>query len=105
MKRTSMWASVAVVGLAVHMSGRVLTPNGDGINDSVAFTLMSAQNSALHTQVFDVRGRRVAELQPVSSTQLRWDGKDYAARVVQSGVYLVQISENASLWNGVVAVA
>ena len=47
----------------------------------------------------------MAELIPVSSAQLRWDGKDYAGHVVASGMYLVQISENSSLWNGIVAVA
>jgi gliding motility-associated-like protein len=87
------------------MSGRVLTPNGDGINDSVAFTLASTPLSTPRAQVFDVRGRRIAELASLSPEKLRWDGKDYSGRAVESGIYLVQITEDQFLWNGVVAVA
>jgi len=87
------------------MSGRILTPNGDGIHDTVAFTLPASQAGIPRAQVYDVRGRWVAELAAVSSTQLRWDGRDYAGRVVASGVYLVQISEDSALWSGLVAVA
>ena len=102
---TSLGTSILAAALAVQMSGRVLTPNGDGINDSVAFTLPSDGAGTARAQVYDVRGRRVAQLVPASPTQLRWDGRDYAGRVVASGVYLVQISQDAALWNGVVAVA
>jgi len=91
--------------LAVQMSGRILTPNGDGIHDSVAFNLLSPAGNAPSARVFDARGRRVVDLSPVSSTQLRWDGKDFAGRPVASGVYLVQIREESQLWSGVVAVA
>jgi len=105
MKMIIRWTWLATAILAVQMSGRVLTPNGDGINDSVAFNLPASETGIPHAQVYDVRGRRVAELLPSSSNQMRWDGRDYAGRVVASGVYLVQISEDAALWNGVVAVA
>ena len=43
MKKTSLWTSLAMTALAVQMSGRILTPNGDGIHDSVAFTLASPE--------------------------------------------------------------
>jgi len=86
------------------MSGKVLTPNMDGINDRVSFTLGTPAD-APYAQVFDVRGRRVSALSSLSSSQLQWDGKDYAGRTVDSGVYLVQISEASKLWNGIVVVA
>jgi hypothetical protein len=102
---TPLDAIVAAALLAVQMNGRILTPNGDGVNDSVVFNLADTPAGLPRAQVYDVRGRRVAELAPVSPTQLRWDGRDYAGRAVESGVYLVQISEDSALWNGVVAVA
>jgi len=105
MRIVSSWAPLAAIALAVQMSGRTVTPNGDGINDSVAFTLPATQAGFPRAQVYDARGRRVADLAAVSSTQLRWDGRDAAGRVVASGVYLVQISEDSALWSGVVAVA
>jgi hypothetical protein len=105
MKITPFWTSLAAVALAVQMSGKIVTPNGDGINDTVAFTLPANLTGSPRAEVYDVRGHRVANLAPVSANQLRWDGRDYAGRVVSSGVYLVQISEDAALWSGLVAVA
>ena len=105
MTRLHPWMPLAIVALAVHMSGKILTPNGDGINDNIAFTLPSIQLRTPRAQVFDVRGRRVAELQPASPTELRWDGRDSGGRTVQSGLYLVQITDDDGLWNGVLAVA
>jgi hypothetical protein len=105
MKKTPFWSVMAAIALAVQMSGRIVTPNGDGHNDSVAFTLPSTPVGLPRAQVYDVRGRRVAELAVVSPVRLSWDGRDYAGRVVSSGVYLVQISEDAALWSGLVAVA
>jgi hypothetical protein len=105
MRLTSFWSSAVVVALAIQMSGRIVTPNGDGIHDSVAFTLPGSSIGIPRAQVYDVHGRRVADLAAMSPTELRWDGRDYAGRVVESGVYLVQISEDSALWSGAVAVA
>jgi hypothetical protein len=105
MKTSPFLLSLLAVGLAVQMSGRILTPNGDGFNDSVGFTVPEPVSGLPRAEVYNVQGRRVAELSPVSPTQLRWDGHDASGRTVESGVYLVQISEDAALWNGVVAVA
>src|SRR5258708_25046626 len=105
MKTGSFWASLAVAALAVQMSGRILTPNGDGINDSVAFTLPSSMTVLPRALVYDMRGRQVADLALVSPFQLRWNGRDSTGRIVESGMYLVQITGNDEQWNGVVAVA
>jgi len=105
MKMSPLQVSLAAALLAVQMNGRVLTPNGDGVNDSVVFNLAEPSASLPRARVYDVRGRRVAELAPASPAQLRWDGRDFAGRAVESGVYLVQISEDSAVWNGVVAVA
>ena len=39
MRMTPFHASFVAALLAVQMSGRILTPNGDGKNDSVVFNL------------------------------------------------------------------
>ena len=96
---------LGVVTLAVQMSGRILTPNGDGLHDRVAFTLPSSLNRLPQSRVFDARGHRVADLVVVSPTELQWDGKDFSGRSVSSGIYIIQISDEATLWSGVVAVA
>lgn len=87
------------------MSGRVLTPNGDGINDAVTFDVQAALNASPRATVVNVQGRRVAELAPDVPGRYRWNGQDETGRMVESGVYLVQIAQDSSLWNGVVAVA
>ncbi|MFA5975340.1 MAG: gliding motility-associated C-terminal domain-containing protein [Elusimicrobiota bacterium] len=91
--------------LSVQMSGRVLTPNGDGINDAVTFNIQSDQESSAQATVINVQGRRVVTLLPEASGRYQWNGRDETGRVVESGVYLVQIVQNSSLFNGVVAVA
>ena len=105
MNKIPFWTSLTAAALAVQMSGRVFTPNGDGIHDHVSFTVPAPWANIPHAHVYDVRGGRVSDLAAASPTQLRWDGRDYAGRVVASGVYLVQISADDALWNGVVAVA
>ena len=105
MKCMPLWTSLTAAVLAVQMSGRILTPNGDTINDSVGFSIPEFASGTPRAEVYNLRGQRVARLSPVSPTELRWDGHDAAGRAVESGVYLVQISEDAALWSGVVAVA
>src|SRR5581483_6710425 len=98
------WKEFLVLALAVQMSGRILTPNGDGVHDTVLFNL-AGSGSAPQSEVYDARGRRIAQLESLSPTQLAWNGKDLAGRPVSSGVYLIQISQDSALWSGIVTVA
>ena len=75
------------------MSGTTLTPNHDGINDTVSWVLPEPVQGAISTAVYDLRGRRVAHLRQVSDTRLQWDGTDDSGRVVESGVYVAQFNE------------
>jgi hypothetical protein len=93
------------VPLQVQMSQRILTPNGDGINDRVVFHVTAPAEGSIDTSVVNSRGRRIAGLIPGAQGHFEWDGKDSQGRIVASGVYLVQISQGPGLWNGVVAVA
>jgi hypothetical protein len=92
------------VSADVRMSGRVITPNGDGINDHLILDIPTGMD---HPQawVYSAAGRRVASLVPVGMGRLAWDGRDASGRSVESGVYLLQISQDAALWSGVVSVA
>ena len=105
MKISPLSIAVLAATLAVEPSGRILTPNGDSINDTVAFHLPHPAAGSLQAAVYDVRGRRVSGLAAVSPTRFQWDGRNTSGQVVESGVYLVQISEDSALWNGLVAVA
>lgn len=76
---------------------RIITPNGDGINDTASFSGVDG-----NVQIFDIRGRRV---KTISSANPVWDGTDDSGRIVQSGVYIYQYSSQGTRISGVIGVA
>lgn len=77
----------------------VITPNGDGVNDEVAFTYVLIHLvQAVDTQVtvYDLSGRLVRDLvsEPVSAGRYTplWDGNDNAGKLVPPGVYLARVN-------------
>lgn len=87
------------------VSNRALTPNGDGLNDTVVFTFDNPKDSGFTGKIFDVRGRLVSEMRPgpVAGSSLLWDGKSGGA-VVPRGVYMYQIQAEGRTFNGTVVV-
>ncbi len=77
---------------------RILTPNGDGINDTVDFTGIGLET----VQIFDVKGQRIKTLQP---SNLAWDGTDESGRIVESGLYLYQYTSQGERVSGVILIA
>lgn len=83
----------------VETTPRVLTPNGDGINDEmeirfVLFRLRGART--LHVELFDLGGRRVRDLslqrqRPSGEHAVHWDGRDEVGGLVAPGTYLVRV--------------
>ena len=90
--------------LPVRMNIKVLTPNGDGINDVVKFDLINPSNSPSYVTIADTQGRRVVET-AFNAPAYQWDGRDADGRIVESGLYLIQITQNDARWNGVILVA
>jgi CHU domain-containing protein len=76
---------------------RIITPNGDGINDTANFGTGIDQ-----VKIFDVRGRRVRTIPGPSPV---WDGKNDDGQVVESGVYIYQYTINGDRVSGVIGVA
>ncbi len=78
---------------------KVLTPNGDGINDQMAFNFSVARVSAakfVKLRIYDLSGAAVAELaeqrpEPRGSYSLVWSGEDGAGDVVPPGIYVARI--------------
>ena len=84
----------------LQLSSRVLTPNGDGVNDAVelSFVVLKAQDVVPEVEVRDLVGRPVAELTPVAEGPTRrftWHGQDAAGATVPPGIYLWRIDANA----------
>ena len=84
----------------LQLSSRVLTPNGDGVNDSVelSFVVLKAQDAVPMVEVRDLVGRPVAQLTPAAegpTRRFRWDGQNLAGATVPPGIYLWHIDVNA----------
>jgi hypothetical protein len=81
------------------LSGQVLTPNDDGVNDDLVLSFAVARvNDArpVRLTIHDLAGRevqRVAELRQDARGQyaLRWDGTDTSGQLVAPGIYLARI--------------
>ena len=88
------------------MSNKVLTPNGDGVNDTVVWVFDNPKDSFFSGKIFDVRGAFVADMMPgpVAASSLMWDGKASGGGVVPRGVYVYQIKGEDKVFNGTVVV-
>jgi len=77
---------------------KIITPNGDGINDVLEFGNLDADATI---DIYNINGRRVRHLQGV----FIWDARDDSGSIVESGVYIYQYSKDGKVVSGVVAVA
>jgi hypothetical protein len=93
----------AVLG-AVTVEPRVLSPNGDGINDqaTIACTLLNLlEPSPVRLSLLDLAGRPVRRLEvpPAASGLVAaiWDGLDDAGGLVCPGLYLVSVEVDSDV--------
>ena len=77
----------------------VATPNGDGINDELAFSFAVTKltgTQPLHVRIYDLAGRLVRhweETRPLISGEyaLRWSCEDQSGALVAPGLYLLAV--------------
>jgi hypothetical protein len=86
----------------VELSPNPFTPNGDGLNETVAISYKLREVTAarpVSLSVFDLAGRQVIELLPILSRSgeftHRWDGRDGAGRLVPPGTYVYRLHLDA----------
>jgi len=91
---------------------KIITPNGDGVNDYVQITYEKPDGDdvSITGKVYDIRGAYVnfmAQGNESSNTSgsLMWDGTYDGSGVVPSGVYIYQIEVGGKVYNGTVVVA
>ncbi len=90
----------------VKLSPKIITPNGDGINDVANFIFTSPDNETVEGMIFDLSGSVVRDNLPTSSsTSLTWDGRDNSGSVVSGKVYIYQIKIGDKVFNGTVVLA
>ncbi|MFN0118550.1 MAG: gliding motility-associated C-terminal domain-containing protein [Elusimicrobiota bacterium] len=81
---------------------KIITPNGDGTNDSANFVLGDI-TSNVKIDIFDMTGHRIKTV--MSNTDLQWDGRDENGKIVESGVYIYQYTVDGQKTSGLIAVA
>ena len=86
---------------AVELSSRVVTLNGDGINDraEVAFDLFGIDGGQVRVAVHDLAGRRITTVFAGPATAgpyaPAWDGRDEQGSAVAPGMYLIRVALEA----------
>lgn len=85
-------------------TNRILTPNGDGFNDSVSFRFSNPRDSSGTIRIYDLRGRQVRTLPIVVGDDFKsWDARA-DGRIVDGGVYVYILSAESRTFSGAMLV-
>jgi hypothetical protein len=89
-----------------NLSSRVITPNGDGLNDTLIFTYDPGPNNVTpEGRIFDLRGGFVSFMTPgLVPNTLTWNGFMNGVPV-HSGVYVYRITGDGKIFTGTIVVA
>lgn len=103
-------ASAAAAGFAplgFDFSGptnRMITPNGDGKNDTVTFRFTNPRDSAGTIRIYTLSGHHLVDISIVTGdTSKSWDGK-VGGRAVDSGIYIYVLTAENRTFSGALAV-
>ncbi|MCS7151766.1 MAG: gliding motility-associated C-terminal domain-containing protein, partial [Endomicrobia bacterium] len=78
---------------------RIITPNGDGINDVAIFDSIPY---GTEIKIYDLRGRLVRK---IDDMPYEWDGRDADGKDLEVGPYIYQFKVDGKLASGVIVIA
>jgi hypothetical protein len=123
-RRPARWVAALALGLALlrpvtagqslggvnllEVKPRILTPNGDTLNDVVQFKFDDTlAGRPLETEIMDIHGAKVANLSFAQNADatLEWNGKDSGGNALPSGIYIYSIQLGHHKATGTVVVA
>jgi len=68
-------------------------------------TFAGISDESIDAEIFDMSGRKVADMTQKDFSWFIWDGKDAAGKVVLPGVYIYQLKNGKYVLNGTIIVA
>jgi hypothetical protein len=92
----------------VQVYPRIITPNVPGYNVAIfQFGEGSLTGSGVTGEMFNIRGVKVADLQPGPdpTSSLEWNGQTNEGQTVPAGIYIYQIKSSGSRTSGTIVVA
>lgn len=90
---------------ASGVSNRLITPNGDGLNDAAVLSFSNPRDSSVRGRIYDLRGSFVSDMTagPTPSLTLQWDGKG-SGGAVASGIYVYVLEAEEKVFTGTLVV-
>jgi len=89
----------------LNMWPKVITPNGDGVNDEFNITFENPLSEKAEGAIFDLTGFNVGAMTSKTDSWAYWDGKNRSGAALPAGIYIYQIKVGSSVKNGTVVVA
>jgi hypothetical protein len=111
----AVFGSASALGQSVALN-RMVTPNGDGRNDTFIFRCHNPRDSGVEAKIFDLAGREVALMRlkqrstgsppaPSASGEyydFEWNPNSEGKK--KGGVYVYQVSVETSVYKGTIVV-
>ena len=91
------WASSPEISAIL---GNPITPNHDGVCDTIQILIENPSDAAFDAQIFDITGKRVALLSSTEGSLITWDGKGLDGTALPADVYYLVVSTGA-IWHDI----
>jgi hypothetical protein len=84
---------------------KIITPNGDGVNDEFNLTFENPAGDRVEGRIYDISGSRVGRMEFKNDFWVFWDGREETGGAAPSGMYLYQVTVGDHVYNGTAVVA
>lgn len=101
------FCSASALGLSTPMN-RLVTPNGDGLNDTFVFRCHNPRDSGIDAKIFDLAGREIAvmSIKRIGTSDFYYDYEwnPNSGGKAGGGVYVYQVRVEQKVYKGTVIV-